>query len=208
MGLICTLTFQQVPFFPLGVSQASKQREHAERKSACPISSQTCTVITFPWFLLYDSCVVNIAAHIHYLIFCLPVLSFSSPLGECQSTMCGLLQSAVNSCWVLLHCLFLAHCCMILPSGLKRLPPFHCDSLWFAVILIKEKRQCAWRDTFHAVEYHGGLSSVALVVVGLSHMEIKVNVTGDWGLWSLSDDLGWSRLDLSSVESVSVQRTE
>lgn len=87
-----------------------------------PCLSQTFTVITFPWFFLCDSCLVNIAAEIHYLIF--SVLFFSSPLGECQSTTCGLFQSAVNSRWVPLHCLFLAHRCMILPSGLKRLPLF------------------------------------------------------------------------------------
>lgn len=92
--------------------------------------SQTFTVITFPWFLLCDSCLVNIAAEIHYLMFSLPALSFSSPLGECQSTTCGLFQSAVNSCWALLHCIFVAHRCVILPSGLKRLPLFtvvRCD---------------------------------------------------------------------------------
>lgn len=61
-------------------------------------------------------------------------------------------------------------------------------SLWFAVILIEGKRQRAFpeRDGLHAVEYCGGLYSAALVAVGLRHMEIKANVTGDWGLWSLS----------------------
>lgn len=93
--------------------------------------SQTFTVITSPWFLLYASCLVNIAAEIHYLIFSLPVLLFSFR------------WVSVNNMWIIpvscelllgpsaLPFFSLAHRCMILPSGLKRLPPFHCDSLWF-----------------------------------------------------------------------------
>ncbi len=161
-SIIC----QQVPFFLIGVSQVSEQSEHAERKLAFLTwtrwavlyqPSQTFTVITFPWFLLCESCLVNIASEIHYLIFSLPALSFSSPLGECQSTTCGLFQSAVNSCWVLLLCLFVVHRCMILPSGLKRLPLFtviRCDSDQ------REKAVCpmrqAWCSGAPCRSLHGG----------------------------------------------------
>lgn len=142
-GFNYTHTCQQIPFSLLNTSQAGQECE--QRKSALVTwtsrvwavlhsPSQTFTVITFPWFLLCDSCLVNIAAGIHYLIFSLPVLFFSSPLGECQSTMCGLFHY-VNSCCVLLRCLFLARRCMILPSGLGKKKPFDC----FTVILIKEK---------------------------------------------------------------------
>ncbi|XP_042074215.1 cell adhesion molecule 1a isoform X5 [Haplochromis burtoni] len=41
--------------------------------------------------------------------------------GECQSTTCGLFHY-VNSCCVLLRCLFLARRCMILPSGAAQDP--------------------------------------------------------------------------------------
>lgn len=196
-GFNCTLTCQQVPFFPFDGSQASEQREHAERMSAFLTwtswavlyhASQTFTVITFPWFFLCDSCLVNITAEIHYLI-CSP-LPFSSPSGECQSTACGLFQSAVNSCWVPRHCLFLAHRCIILPSGLKRLPPFtviRCD------FDQRDKAKCARRDGLHAVKYCG-----VLVSVGWRHMEIKVNVSCDLGLWSHVHllSLTWSLLTL------------
>lgn len=81
-------------------------------------------------------------------------------------------------------------------------------SLWLAVILIKGKRQCAQRDELHVAEYRGCLSLAALAF-GLSHMEIKVNVSGDWGLWSLSDvhgvhclGLTWALLTLLAAREV------
>lgn len=162
--------------------------------------SQTFTVITSPWFLLYASCLVNIAAEIHYLIFSLPVLLFSFR------------WVSVNNMWIIpVSCElllgpsalpFFFPCTSLYDSAIRfeKIAPF---SLWFAVILIKEKKQCTQRDELCAVEHCGSLCSVALVAVGLSHMEIKVNVNGDWGLWSLSDvhgvhclGLTWSLLTL------------
>lgn len=127
-GFNYTHTCQQIPFSLLNTSQAGQECE--QRKSALVTwtsrvwavlhsPSQTFTVITFPWFLLCDSCLVNIAAGIHYLIFSLPVLFFSSPLGECQSTTCGLFHY-VNSCC---------------PSAL----PFPCTSLYDSAIRFGKK---------------------------------------------------------------------
>lgn len=125
-------------------------------------------------------------------------LSVSSPLGEFQSTTCGLFQSAVNSRWSL--CIAFS----LYDSAIRfeRDWPF---SLWFAVILIKGKRQRVHRETASCGgEDCGGLSSAAL---GLRHMEIKVNVK--WRLRALVFvRRSWrpsSRLDLISVDSVSFQ---
>lgn len=69
--------------------------------------------------------------------------------------------------------------------------------------------KCAKRDKLHAVEYHGSFSSAALVAVGLSHMEIKVNITSDGGLWSLSKfhgvhcrDLTWFLFSLLALREL------
>lgn len=160
MAFICTLTRQQVPFFAFSVSQASEQWEHA-RKSAfltwtsCTVPhppSQTFTVITFPWFLLCDSCLVNAAAEIHYLIFSLLSFPFR--------------WVSVNNMWIIpVSCELLLSpsalpfpCTSLYDSAIRfeKTAPF---SLWFAVILIKEKKQCAQRDELHAERHRGGLCS-------------------------------------------------
>lgn len=117
---------------------------------------------------------------------------------------------SVNNVWIIpVSCELLLSpsalpfpCTSLYDSAIRfeKIAPIHCDSLWF---WSKRKRQCAQRDELHAVECRGGLFSAALVAVGLRHIEIKVNVTGDWGLWSLSDvhgvhcfGLTWSLLTL------------
>lgn len=75
-----TPTCQNVPFFLLAMSQASQQTE--QKKSAFVSqpsrASQPFTVITFPWFLLSDSRLVNTAAEIHYLTCSPSALSLCS----------------------------------------------------------------------------------------------------------------------------------
>lgn len=106
------------------------------------------------FFLLCNACLVNTAAKIHNLI-----LPFSLFLLSCRWVSVYTMRIIPVS-WLPPHCLFLAHRCVSLPSGLKRLPP---HVLFLAVIWIKGKLPYAQRDGLHSVERCGGLSSAARV---------------------------------------------
>lgn len=199
-----TFTCQNIPFFPFSVSQAGQQTEQRKfafchtHEAAQP--SQTFTVITFPQFLLCDSCLVNIAAEIHYLIF-FSCYSFSPLFFRWVSVNTVWMISF--SCELLLRSPF--SCSPLYDSAIRfekeKITLFFfqdfffpcCDWLWFRS---KRKRQCVRTDTLHAVELHGGL-------FWIGPYRDKSLLDKCQRLWSLSDihgvrchGLTWSLLIL------------